>query len=117
MAASNQVTRKSSESLVLFLSGKFFHAAYRLSVSRPGIEPRPLAVNVQGPNHWSTRELPQGILRGLFSPFSSDFALEVTRKTGREGNSIRRMSPLGSLGKGLGEGAALGPCSTSGTHS
>ena len=27
-------------------------------VSKPGIEPRPLAVEVESPNHWTTREFP-----------------------------------------------------------
>ena len=33
-------------------------AAYRILVSWPGIEPRPLVVKAQNPNHWTTREIP-----------------------------------------------------------
>ena len=31
------------------------HAAHRILVSPPGIEPTPLAVRAPSPNHWSTR--------------------------------------------------------------
>ena len=33
------------------------HGLWDLSF-RPGIEPRPLAVKVQSPNHWAAREVP-----------------------------------------------------------
>ena len=31
-------------------------------VPQPGIEPKPPAVNVQSPNRWTTRDVPQSIL-------------------------------------------------------
>ena len=31
----------------------------RLLISRPGIKPKPPAVEAQSPNHWTTREFPQ----------------------------------------------------------
>ena len=31
----------------------------RILVPRPGIEPEPLAMTVQGPNPWTTREFPR----------------------------------------------------------
>ena len=34
------------------------HAAWGISVPRPGIEPRPFTVKAQSPNHWTTREFP-----------------------------------------------------------
>ena len=34
------------------------HAACRILVPQPGIEPRPLAVKVPSPNHWTAREVP-----------------------------------------------------------
>ena len=34
------------------------HTAYGILVPRPGIEPRPSAVRVRSPNHWTTREVP-----------------------------------------------------------
>ena len=34
-------------------------AAYGILVPRPGIEPRPPAVEAQSPNHWTTREFPK----------------------------------------------------------
>ena len=39
----------------------FFHEACEILVSWPGIEPRPLAVKAQHPNHWTTREVPTPI--------------------------------------------------------
>ena len=30
--------------------------ACRISLPRPGIEPQPMAVQVQNPNHWTTRK-------------------------------------------------------------
>ena len=33
------------------------HAACRILVPRPGIEPMPLAVKAQSPNHWTAREV------------------------------------------------------------
>ena len=35
----------------------FFVCVCGILVPRPGIEPRPLAVRVQNPNHWTTREV------------------------------------------------------------
>ena len=32
---------------------------YGILVPQAGTEPRPTAVKVPGPNHWTTRELPQ----------------------------------------------------------
>ena len=32
--------------------------AYEILVPQPGIEPRPLAVRVLSPNHWTAREFP-----------------------------------------------------------
>ena len=40
----------------------FGHAAYAILVPWPGIEPMALAVEVQSPNHWTTREVPVFIL-------------------------------------------------------
>ena len=39
------------------------HSAYGISVSLPGIEPMPTAVEAVSLNHWTTREVP---LYGLF---------------------------------------------------
>ena len=36
----------------------FGHAARGILAPKPGIEPVPLAVGVQSPNHWTTREFP-----------------------------------------------------------
>ena len=33
--------------------------ACRILVPQPGIEPRPLAVKAQGPNHWAARDFPR----------------------------------------------------------
>ena len=38
--------------------------ACRILVPQPGIEPRPPAVEVQGPNHWTTREVSPLLLIG-----------------------------------------------------
>ena len=50
-----------SQCLVLFGFLIFFwlHPVARgILVPRPGIEPRPLAVKVRNPNHWTAREFP-----------------------------------------------------------
>ena len=48
--------------LLLFLAVP--HMACGILVPRPGIEPRPSAVRVQSPNHWTAREVPVCSLRG-----------------------------------------------------
>ena len=35
------------------------HAACRILVPQPGIEPMPSAVKVWSPHHWATREFPE----------------------------------------------------------
>ena len=37
------------------------HAAYRILVPRPGIEPMPPAVERQSPKHWTAREFPRSL--------------------------------------------------------
>ena len=44
--------------LLLFLFVLLLHAACGILVPWPGIEPGPLAVKVQRPNHWTTRVVP-----------------------------------------------------------
>ena len=41
--------------VLFFFLGGACHMACRISVPQPGMEPRPLAVKVQSPNHWFTR--------------------------------------------------------------
>ena len=38
------------------------HMACGILVLQPGLEPEPLAVKVQGPNHWTTREFPNLVI-------------------------------------------------------
>ena len=45
---------------IFFFFFKSFHVACAMLIPQPGIEPMPLAVKVQGPNHWTTREFPFG---------------------------------------------------------
>ena len=45
-------------SLFFFFLSFFGHAACRILVPKLGIEPMPLALEAQCPNHWTTRELP-----------------------------------------------------------
>ena len=43
---------------VFFVLFCFGHAACKILVPPPGIEPVPPAVEVRSPNHWTTREFP-----------------------------------------------------------
>ena len=45
----------------LFFFFKPCHIAFGILVPQPGIKPKPSAVKVQNPNHWTTREFPQTI--------------------------------------------------------
>ena len=40
--------------------------ACEILVLRPGIEPVPLAVEAQSPNHWTAREFPHGLCYMFF---------------------------------------------------
>ena len=42
----------------LFIYSCHAHAACGILVPRPGIKPRPSAVNALSPNHWTTRKFP-----------------------------------------------------------
>ena len=44
------------EAVLLYLMLFFGCTACWILVLRPGIEPTPLAVKAQSPNHWTTRE-------------------------------------------------------------
>ena len=48
----------SSNSFFFFFCWGPHHTACGISVAQPGIEPRPLTLRAQSPNHWTARELP-----------------------------------------------------------
>ena len=43
----------------MFVYLRGHRVACGILVSQPGIEPRPLAVEVRSPNHWTARESPR----------------------------------------------------------
>ena len=66
-----------------FLSASFFvvfwpcRVTCGISVSRPGIEPRPPALGAQSLNHWTTREALYLHLKGAFRLFPSELPSPV----------------------------------------
>ena len=69
---------QSPHSFFFFLSFSFYfffvrrHAACRISVPRPGIEPGPSAVKAQSPNHWATGEFPEPTLLSTHRAYFSN---------------------------------------------
>ena len=53
------------------------HTAYGILVPRPGIEPRPSAVRVRSPNHWTAGEVP--LSRCTQFPNSTDWSLQLSQ--------------------------------------
>ena len=52
------VTKCFSPSPPFFFFFWLHHTACRIIAPQPGTEPGPLAVRLQSPNHWTTREFP-----------------------------------------------------------
>ena len=63
------------DSWIFFLP---WHTACRILVPWPGVEPSPLAVKVQSPNHWTTRELPWHLLLSVCVSIMVTWCEELT---------------------------------------
>ena len=48
--------------IYLFIYLWLHHEACRILILQSGIEPRPPAVEVRNPNHWTARELPSFVI-------------------------------------------------------
>ena len=70
--------------------------AYGILFQQPGIEPRPSAVKVLSPNHWTTKEVPEKIMPS----FSFLWELKgiqlvaVSQGKGRESQSLGKSTRL-----------------------
>ena len=69
--------------LVLFWQ---HHAAWRILVPGPGIEPAPLAVGAQSLNHWVAREVPALSIFFSILHFRKNGQISARRETSEETN-------------------------------
>ena len=65
----------SMQNFIIFFAGVQCHVACRILVPQTGVKPRPLAVKVESPNPWTTREFPRILKMYLFSDLIAFFSL------------------------------------------